>query len=71
MLQVDVIVTVEVIVIVTVAVTVEMIMVVTIGLHLYFMEEGQGKERGLYPPSGWSQRIEELDIPSGWILRTR
>jgi hypothetical protein len=29
-----------------------------LSLHLYFREEGQGKERGLYPPSSWSKRIQ-------------
>jgi hypothetical protein len=44
---------------------------VTVGLHLYFRVVGWGKERGLYPPSSWSQRIRELELPSGWSLRTR
>jgi hypothetical protein len=35
-------------------VLVAVIVVVTICLHLYFREIVQGKERGLYPPYGWS-----------------
>jgi hypothetical protein len=69
-------VTVTVIVTMTVAVTVTMTMAVvkfvevivtesmTVGLHLYFRVAGRGNERVLYPPSGWSHRIRELDIPS-------
>jgi hypothetical protein len=42
-------------------VTVAEIVIVTVGLHLYFKAVGRGKERGLYPPSGWSWRIRELE----------
>jgi hypothetical protein len=47
---------------VIVAVTVEMvvavavIVVVKICIHLYFRLVGQGNDRWLYPPSGWSLR---------------
>jgi hypothetical protein len=50
---------------------VTMIVVVTVGLHLYFMVAGWRKERGLYPPSGWSYRIKELELPLGWSLIIR
>jgi len=32
---------------------------------------GLGKERNLYPPLGWCQRIGELDIPLGWSLKKK
>jgi hypothetical protein len=67
---VTVIVAVTVIVTVTVAVKMVVIVVVTVVLHLYFRAVGQGKERGLYPPSGWIQRIKELDIVTGYRFGT-
>jgi hypothetical protein len=49
---------------VIVIVTVAVIVLVTVGLQLYFRSVGRGNERGLYPPSGWSWRIRELEHPS-------
>jgi hypothetical protein len=43
--------------------------VVTYVLHLYFRAVGWGKERGLLPPFGWSQKIRELELPSGCIMQ--
>jgi hypothetical protein len=61
--------------IVTVTVTefveVEMAESLIDGIHLYFKVAGGGKERGLYPPSIWRQRIKYLELPLGWNLRTR
>jgi hypothetical protein len=51
--------------ILVVVVTVAMIVVVVVDLYAYFRVEVWGKESGLYPPSGWSHRIKELDLPLG------
>jgi hypothetical protein len=32
---------------------------------------GQGKEGGLYPPSGWCHRIGKLELPLAWSPKTR
>jgi hypothetical protein len=69
--EMTVIVVVIVTMIVIVAVTMAVIVVVTIGIHLYFNVRRWGKERGLYPSSGWSWRIRELEIPSCWSLIIR
>jgi hypothetical protein len=61
MLQIDVIVV--VIVAEIVAEIVAMILVVIVFLHLNFRATRWGKERWLYPPSGWIRRIKELDLP--------
>jgi hypothetical protein len=63
-----IIVTVTVTVIVTVTVTVDVISDSgrcdnisgsdRLSLHLYFRVVGWGKERGLYPPSGWCRRTQ-------------
>jgi hypothetical protein len=52
------VVTVTVVVTVIIVVTVVVIVVVSFVLHLYFRVARQGKERGLYPPSGWCWRTQ-------------
>jgi hypothetical protein len=41
-------------------------MVMTLSVHLYFRATRQGKERGLYPPSGWFQRTRGVGAFKSW-----